>query len=134
MTRRRLLGIAAGLLFGAACATGGPPAIPWRITEADAGSAIRVPVGTVIDVALPGNPTTGFLWERSPGDPGGLEGLGAARFERDGALVGMGGRVHLQFRVTKAGATPLALVYRRPFEKNTAPANTFWVTIVGEDR
>ena len=134
MRRRWRRRLAVALALGVACASSGPPPPPWRISEADAGTSVRVPVGTVIDVGLPGNPTTGSIWERGPGDPGGLEGLGAARFEPEGALVGQGGLVRLQFRVTKAGATPLALVYRRPFEKNTPPARTFWVTIVGEER
>ena len=130
--RRKHLGLAMALGLLAACAASQPPRIPWRVSESDAGASIRVPVGTVVDVALPGNPTTGYIWERGPGDPGGLEGLGAARFEPDGALPGQGGLVHLQFRVTEEGATPLALVYRRPFEKGSPPARTFWVTIVGE--
>ncbi len=116
----------------AACASNDVHTPPWRITEADAGHSVRVPVGTVIDVVLPGNPTTGYIWERAPGEPGGVESLGAARFVPDGALVGQGGMIHVQFKVTKEGATPLALVYRRPFEKGTPSANTFWVTIVGE--
>jgi inhibitor of cysteine peptidase len=115
-----------------ACATAAPPGRPWQITEADAGRSIRVPIGTVLDVALPGNPTTGFIWQRSPGDPGGIETVGAARFEPSGSAMGQGGLVHVQFRVTKVGATVLWLVYRRPFEKDVPPAKTFSVTIVGD--
>jgi len=102
------------------------------VTEADAGRSLQVPVGTLVDVALPGNPTTGYAWQRAPGDPGGVESVGAARFEPSGPALGQGGTEHLTFRVTKTGATPLWLVYRRPFEKNAAPARTFSVTIVGE--
>jgi predicted secreted protein len=131
MRRALRLAFAGVIAIALACATA-PLAPPWRVTDADAGTSIRVPVGTVIDVALPGNPTTGFIWERAPGDPGGLEGLGGARFEPDGAMPGQGGLVHLHFRVTREGATPLALVYRRPFDKKTTPAQSFWVTIVGE--
>jgi inhibitor of cysteine peptidase len=129
--RRALLGLL-GVLALVACATG-PAARPaWRISEADAGHTVRVPVGTTLDVALPGNPSTGFIWQRNPGDPGGLEADGAARFEASGPALGQGGLVHLAFRVTKPGATALWLVYKRPFEKNVAPAMTFSVTIVGE--
>jgi inhibitor of cysteine peptidase len=116
-----------------ACATPSAAPLPkWRIGEADAGHTVRVPVGTPLDVALPGNPTTGYIWQRSPGDPGGLESVGAARFEPSGGALGQGGLVHLEFRVIQEGATVLWLVYLRPFEKNTPPTKTFSVTIVGE--
>lgn len=131
MTGRRLgaLLLALGL---AACAT--PQAqTPWRITTDDAGRRIQVPVGTMLDVALPGNPTTGYIWQRAAGDEGGVEQLGAPQFESEGPLAGQGGTVHVFFRVTKPEVTRLELVYRRPFEKKTPPAETFSVTIVGED-
>ena len=122
-----------GGVFLTACATdAAAPTAKWRITEEDAGHTVRVPVDTTLDVALPGNPTTGFIWQRAPGDPGGIEGLGAARFEPSGPALGQGGLVHLEFRVAKEGATALWLVYRRPFEKNTPPSQTFSVTVVGE--
>jgi inhibitor of cysteine peptidase len=116
-----------------ACATGSESARPpWLVTEADAGRSIRMPVGTFLDVALPGNPTTGYIWQRAPGDAGGVETVGAARFEPSGPAIGQGGLVHLGFRVTKPGATPLWLVYRRPFEKDVPPTRTFSVTLVGD--
>ena len=132
MSRARVLALLLGAFVAAGACASSTYTPPWRITQADAGRRVRVPVGTVIDVALPGNPTTGYIWERAPGDPGGLTSVGAAQFVPDSAVEGQGGDIHVQFRVTKEGATPLALVYRRPFEKGTPSANTFWVTIVGE--
>jgi inhibitor of cysteine peptidase len=133
LRRARTLAVLLGTLALSACATGSVSTRPpWLITEADAGHTIRVPVGTTLEVALPGNPTTGYIWQRSPGDPGGIEVLGAARFEPSGPAIGQGGLVHLGFRVTKPAATSLWLVYRRPFEKDVAPARTFSVTLVGE--
>lgn len=133
MRRTRALSTCVLAIVLAACAAAPTSARkPWTVTEADAGRSIRVPVGTLIDVALPGNPSTGFIWQRAAGEAGGLEAAGAARFEPAGPAVGQGGLVRLAFRVTKAGATPLWLVYRRPFEASTPPARTFSVTIVGE--
>ena len=130
---RRARGLAALLilLIVSACATS-PARPPWLVTQADAGRTVRVPVGTLIDVALPGSPTTGYIWQRAPGDPGGVETVGAARFEPSGPALGQGGLVHVGFRITKPGATPLWLVYRRPFEKDVPPAQSFSVTLVGE--
>ncbi len=130
---RRKVGAALVVVLAlAGCASGAPSRPPWIVTEADAGRSIRVPVGTVLEVALPGNPTTGHIWQRAPGDPGGVESIGAARFEPSGAAPGQGGQVHLSFRVTKTGATPLWLVYRRPFENDAPPTQSFSVTVVGE--
>ncbi len=127
-----VLAAMAGALGACAGPASQPP--PWRIGEADAGRSIRVPVGTVVDVALPGNPSTGFTWERGQTESqlAGLDALGPARFAPEGPLVGQGGLMHLEFRVTGTGAMPLVLVYHRPFEKGVPPARTFWVTIVGE--
>lgn len=126
------LPLVAGLLL-AACASGSSaPTPPWRVTEADAGRSLRVPVGTTLDIALPGTPSTGYIWQRTPGPPGGVEAVGAARFEPSGSLPGSGGLVHLTFRVTGEGATALWLVYRRPFDKDAPPVQTFSVTVVGE--
>ncbi len=129
---RTLAAVLVALGAGACAGAPAPTRPAWVVTEADAGRSIQVPVGTMLDVALPGNPTTGYAWQRAPGDPGGIESVGAARFEPSGPALGQGGTEHLGFRVTKTGATPLWLVYRRPFEKNVAPARTFSVTIVGE--
>lgn len=129
---RRISGLLAAAALSA-CATG--PAVPtpaWRVTEADAGRTLRVPIGTEIDVTLPGSPSSGLVWERSPGDPGGLEAVGEATFEPAGPSPGQGGLVHLRFLVTKPGASVLWLASRRPFESGAPAAGTFSVTVVGE--
>lgn len=119
--------------FLVGCATGASaPSIAWQITEVDAGGTIRMPVGTVVDVALPGNPRSGYIWQRRQGDAGGIESVGAARFEPSGGVPGQGGLVHLQFRVAKPGASVLWLAYQRPFQRDATPLQTFSVTIVGE--
>lgn len=133
MMSRRALAAALLAMLAAACAS--PPGTgreAWVVVEADAGRSIRVPVGTLLDVTLPGNPATGYAWQRAPGEPGGVETVGAARFEPSGPAPGQGGLEHLAFRVTKTGATALWLVYRRPFATDVPPARTFSVTIVGE--
>ncbi len=66
------------------------------------------------------------------GDTGGIEAVGAARFEPSGGVPGQGGLIHLQFRVVRAGATVLWLAYQRPFQNDAAPEQTFSLTIVGE--
>jgi len=126
------LALGLGLLLGAlACETPAAPP-PWRVGEADDGRQILVPVGTLLDVALPGNPSTGFVWERVSPDQDGLEQLGPPRYTAEGPLLGQGGTVHVFFRVTAPEVSRIELVYRRPFEKDTPPARRFRVTIVGE--
>jgi inhibitor of cysteine peptidase len=130
--KRRLASVLV-VVFVVGCATGtSAPPIAWQITEADAGTTIRIPVGTVVDVALPGNPRSGYIWQRRQGDSGGIEAVGAARFEPAGGVPGQGGLIHLQFRVVRVGATVLWLAYQRPFQSDAAPERTFSLTIVGE--
>jgi len=104
----------------AAAVTIGPP---------DAGTTVSVVVGDRIDVALPGNPTTGYTWTLAAVDDTVLASRGEPEFRADSTLVGSGGTMTLTFDAIAAGTTTIELAYRRPFE--TAPAeDTFTVTIV----
>ncbi len=79
---------------------------------------------------LPSNPTTGFRWElRNPAANGLLQAPWARRStatpKKTAGLVGSGGESTWRFRVTAAGEDKLELAYRRPWEAEVAPAQTF---------
>lgn len=99
-----------------------------QLTEADAGRAIEMRVGDRLEVALPGNPTTGFQWEVGALDRAVLRPSGEPEFERSSGAMGSGGKITMRFEAVGQGATGLQLIYHRPFEKDAPPARTFEVS------
>ena len=103
---------------------------PVRITEADAGSAVELHLGQTLEVALPGNPTTGYTWEVVPGAESVLEQQGELAFEAESELLGAGGVMTLSFEANGQGEATLSLIYHRTFEPGVAPLQTFEVTVL----
>ena len=130
----RLVGIVGNtiLLFGllVACSVSPSPAPSTkRISVADTGQRIELRAGDKLEIALPGNPSTGFQWELGAGDTTILRQNGELTFTPSSGTVGSGGQVILRFEAVAPGQTQLRLVYHRPFEKDTPPAQTFDVMV-----
>ncbi len=100
------------------------------ITAADAGRQVALRVGEPCDVALVGNPTTGYYWEVAKLNTSIVKQLGDAAYEPAGSASGAGGRFTFHFQAVGLGQTPVQLVYRRSFEKNAPPAQTFEIQVV----
>ena len=103
-----------------------------RLYAEDDGSQVEIEWGKTIEVALRSNPTTGYRWERVDSDDGVLEQEGEAEFQqeaKDKQLVGAGGVEILRFKAKEAGQTTLELVYRRPWEEDEKPLETFSVQV-----
>lgn len=99
--------------------------------EPDNGSTIFLTQGERVIVRLPSNPTTGYGWSVARNATAVLRPAGDARFEASGnARPGAGGYQIFEFRVAAAGASSLALVYGRPFEKEQPPARTWGIFLV----
>lgn len=118
----------AGALLSA-CGADPTPAATRRITEADAGASIALRVGDTLEVTLPGNPTTGFQWSVGAGDEAILQLRGEPEFAAAGEALGGGGSVTMRFAAVGAGDLQLQLVYRRPFEPDAPPEQTFEVRV-----
>ena len=114
----------------AACGARGSDSV--TLTQKDAGTTVHLKQGTNVNIALEGNPTTGYTWEVAPGGSSVLEQQGEPTFKPDSSAVGSGGMVTLQFKASQAGTINLKLIYHRTFEPNVAPLHTFEVTIVVE--
>lgn len=118
-----------GLL--SACAAGtAPGGSTIRLTEADAGRTIALRIGDRLEVTLPGNPTTGFAWEVDTLNTSIMRQIGAAEFVASSSALGSAGDIILRFEAVGAGQTELKLIYQRPFEQTTPPAQTFAVTVL----
>jgi inhibitor of cysteine peptidase len=103
------------------------------LTERDNGRHISVPVGEVLVVQLPGNPTTGFSWQARTAADSVLESMGEPTYIQNPARLGMtgvGGTESWQFKAVKAGSETLRLEYVRSWETNTAPAKVITFDLV----
>ena len=112
----------------AVCAAAGATV---RLTAKDAGRTVTLRTGDSVEVALAGNPTTGFSWQvASAGDPV-LHADGEPAFKPDSRLIGSGGTATRRFRAVAPGTATLRLEYRRPWEKDVPPAGrkTFPVVV-----
>ncbi len=100
-------------------------------TYTQSGQSISVARGTQFAIELRGNPTTGYTWSLSapPGDPVSLVDSDFTPAGSD--KVGGGGVQRFTFDAKATGSTTLTFDYRRPWEKDVAPAQTatFPVTV-----
>jgi inhibitor of cysteine peptidase len=86
-------------------------------------------IGDTLEVELAGNPTTGYQWEVVAGEGEMLKSMGEAEFIQGTQVVGAGGTFRFQFEAVLAGETNLKLEYKRPFEPDVAPLNTFSIQV-----
>lgn len=127
----RLLRFPAPWLFG--CSTTGKRSDVLYLTEDDSGSQVQMRCGDTLEIALSGNPTTGFQWqvERYPSEI--LTLLHEVSSKPDDAGIGTGGTFIFVFAARGEGEARLQMVYRRPFEAKRKPLRTFEATVVVRD-
>ncbi|WP_132913410.1 protease inhibitor I42 family protein [Pseudomonas aeruginosa] len=109
---RLLLPLSIVVLAG--CAGQQKPVV--TLDDADDCSPLKLTQGQELVLTLPSNPTTGFRWELRNPAASVLKRLGPEVYsnsEEDSGLVGSGGDDRLE------------LVYRRPWEKDAEPAESF---------
>ena len=121
--------ILAGGLLLAACASFGQPSVV-KLGSSDAGRTISVARGAEVQLALPGNPSTGYGWEAAVERPSILEQSGDPEFKPSSSALGADGTYTFHFKAGAAGTTDLSLVYRRSWETGVTPLKTYRVTIV----
>ncbi len=98
------------------------------LEEPDNGSQIFLTQGERVFVKLPSSPATGYGWTIARNAPSVLQPVGDPRFEPpEKALPGASGFQVFEFRIVAGGASSLAMVYRRPFEKDQPPARTWGI-------
>ena len=100
------------------------------LTIQDQGTLFKCRARQEFVVELEGNPSTGYIWHVIKGDPHYLRMLREETIQTDGTRLGAPGKQLFYFQALRQGRTPLLLEYRRPWEKEAAPANTFSITLV----
>ena len=104
------------------------------LKDSDNAKGFEPPVGQVIHICLKGNPTTGYLWAVSGVDGASVRQVGKIQYRPDkkpAKVVGSGGVFTATFKTVDVGWTTVTFEYRRPWEKDTAPARTFVVYLRG---
>jgi len=100
-----------------------------RVSEKDSGRTVGMKTGDVLEVTLPANPTTGYVWAVAECGEN-LKQLSEPEFESASpGLPGAGGKETFRFQALQPAKTVLKLAYRRPWEKNARPAATFEITV-----
>lgn len=105
-----------------------------KITARDTASTVQLKVGDALEIALEGNPTTGYTWAVASKVPQ-LQQQGEWEFKRDSNLIGAGGTIILRFKAVREGEAAFQLIYHRVWEKGVPPVKTFDVkVVVGKER
>jgi len=100
------------------------------LEQPDSGSDIFLVQGDLIQVRLPANPSTGYSWAIAGNAPSVLRPIGEPKYDPpDKGKPGAGGTQTLEFRVVGGGGAFLDLVYKRPSEKDAAPARRWGVFV-----
>jgi inhibitor of cysteine peptidase len=99
------------------------------LTDANNGQTVEMRTGQVLVIRLKGNLTTGYRWGVTDALPF-LEAQGDLEYNPDSNLIGAPGTFILRFDVTGSGNGTLSLAYRRPFETDVAPIQTYSVQVV----
>jgi len=129
MSRRIHLSFALLIAIIVIISCGTTQVVSPRLTQADNGSAITLHPGDTLEVALVGNPTTGYTWEVQEGAEAVLRQKGTPEFKADSTRIGAGGMTIFRFECVAAGAVTLSLIYRRSFESGVAPLKTFAIKV-----
>lgn len=101
-----------------------------KLGAEDAGGVFDVEKGKFVVITLEANPTTGYTWEvEKPLDELVMQQVGDIEFEPQSELVGSGGVQTIRFEVIGEGQATIELVYRRHWEMDVEPLETFSVQI-----
>ena len=82
---------------------------------------MQVAAGGTVVVELPGNPTTGYIWQVTANDESILLPTGY-EFTPDSDAIGAGGMEQFKFNAMAPGTVELALANSRTWETDTPPA------------
>jgi inhibitor of cysteine peptidase len=108
------------LLLGACSAA------PQSLTLDDDGAQIKLARGEEVELVLPGNPSTGYLWVIADVSP--ILSVEEPEFRPESTLVGAAGQYHIRIIGNEPGSVMLVAGYERPFEE-AEPLDTFEVEV-----
>jgi inhibitor of cysteine peptidase len=98
------------------------------INQSSSGSTVSLHQNQIMIVTLPGNGTTGYVWDVVPGSESVLTQQGS-EYVPDSNNAGSGGVYNFTFKAAVPGTATLNLNYHRPFETGVAPLQSFQITV-----
>lgn len=129
--------VAGGLLAMALAACGSQSAGPENVyiaDENDNGQTVTMAVGDALQVSLPENRSTGYVWSIVTNDEAILRPTDEPAYAIEGeAMPGAGGRVTFYFTAVGPGTVTLQLINARPQETAVEPAQTFAMSVEVRD-
>jgi inhibitor of cysteine peptidase len=87
-------------------------------------------VGDILEVVLPANPSTGYIWEVGFYNQSVLKPYGEPEFSSTSTNLGAEESQKLHFEAIGKGETELVLVYQRSFETEDVNQQTFQVYVI----
>ncbi len=103
-----------------------------KLSKADIGKTFDLAKGGTLEIALDGNPTTGYQWSLLSGNDTVLKQIDNYTFKRNPApkkMVGVGGKFIFNFQAVGLGVAQLKFAFQRSWEKDVPPVETFDVSI-----
>ena len=133
-SKRWGIGLVAMILlsaWGAGCAR--RTSMTINADQSYSGRTINLHVGDGVKVTLAENPSTGYKWQFLA-KPEPICVIVNDAYVANTAIgtVGSGGVHNWEFRAVDKGTATVSLAYRRPWEKDAAPAQTFTLTLMVE--
>ena len=114
------------LFLLAACGGAAGPENVYIADENDNGQTVSMGVGDALQISLPENRSTGYVWSVVTNDEAVLRPTDEPAYAIEGEpLPGTGGRVTFYFTAAGAGEVSLQLINARPAETAVEPAQTF---------
>jgi predicted secreted protein len=99
-------------------------------SEIDQG--VGLGIGDILEVALPANPSTGYIWDSGFYNQSVLKPYGEPEFSRTSTNPGAEVSQKLHFEAIGEGESELVLVYRRSLDEEGGDQQTFQVYVVVE--
>lgn len=122
--------VTAVLLSLPACSSAAPKEFSADITSS--GKDITMTAGDTLIITLESNITTGYSWNENAniGDVTVIQQTDHKYQPPAVTIPGAGGNEIWNLKALKVGSSAISMEYRRPFEPNAAPANTFTLTVI----
>jgi inhibitor of cysteine peptidase len=121
-----------GVLIFVARAGENKPADVIKITTADNGKTIKIPVEKKFEIHLKGNPTTGYEWQIAEIKGEAVKSDGQVSYipqKNDPPRIGSGGTFVFPLATVKTGKATINMHYLRKWEKDKPPADKFSVEV-----
>lgn len=125
-----LLILLIGVTVMVACGGVSGPENVYIANEDDNGQTITLAVGDTLQISLPENRSTGYLWSMAANDEAILSLTAEPVYEIEGEpMPGAGGRVTFTFAAAVPGEVALQLINSRSFETDVPPVETFELAV-----